>query len=59
MSITGNEDSSVKDVDQLSVTTYAESLVTAATAAAGGLVGACDFSSVNIAEVTADSLKVT
>ena len=58
LSITGNGDSSVKDVDQLSVTTYAESLDTDV-AAAGGLVGACDFSSVNIAEVTADSLKVT
>ena len=56
LSITGKGDSSVKDVDQLSVTTHAESLNTAA---AGGLVGACDFSSVNIAEVTADILKVT
>ena len=36
LSITGNEDSFVKEVDQLSVTTYAESFYTAA---AGGLVG--------------------
>ncbi len=56
LSITGNEDSSVKDVDQLSVTTHAEKY---ATAAAGGLVGANDYSSVNVENVNAQNLSVS
>ena len=56
LSITGNEDSSVKDVDQLSVTTHAESFNTAA---AGGLVGANDYSSVNVENVNAQNLSVS
>ena len=56
LSITGNEDSSVKDVDQLSVTTHAESY---ATAAAGGLVGANDYSSVKVENVNAQNLSVS
>lgn len=56
LSITGNEDGSVKDVDQLSVTTHAESFNTAA---AGGLVGVNDFSSVNVENVNAQNLSVS
>ncbi len=56
LAITGNEDSSVKDVDQLSVTTHAESFNTAA---AGGLVGANDFSSVKVENVSAQNLSVS
>lgn len=56
LSITGNEDSSVKDIDQLSVTTYAESF---STAAAGGLVGASDYSSVTVENVNAQNLSVS
>ena len=56
LSITGNEDSSVKNVEQLSVTTYAESF---ATAAAGGLVGANDYSSVKVENVNAQNLSVS
>ena len=56
LSITGNEDSSVKDVDQLSVTTHAESFNTAA---AGGLVGANDYSSVKVENVNAQNLSVS
>lgn len=53
MSITGNEDSSVNDV---SVTTHAESF---STAAAGGLVGANDYSSVKVENVNAKNLSVS
>ena len=56
LSITGNGDSSVKDVDQLSVTTHAESFNTAA---AGGLVGASDYSSVKVENVNAQNLSVS
>ena len=56
LSIAGNEDSSVKDVDQLSVTTHAESFDTAA---AGGLVGANDYSSVKVENVNAQNLSVS
>ena len=56
LSITGNEDSSVKDVDQLSVTTHAENFNTAA---AGGLVGANDYSSVKVENVNAQNLSVS
>ena len=56
LAITGNEDSSVKDVDQLSVTTHAESFNTAA---AGGLVGANDYSSVKVENVNAQNLSVS
>ena len=56
LSITGNEDSSVKEVDQLSVTTHAESFDTAA---AGGLVGANDYSSVKVENVNAQNLSVS
>ena len=56
LTITGNEDSSVKDVDQLSVTTHAESFNTAA---AGGLVGANDYSSVKVENVNAQNLSVS
>lgn len=56
LSITGNEDSSVKDVDQLSVTTHAENFYTAA---AGGLVGANDYSSVTVENVSAQNLSVS
>ena len=55
LSITGNGDSSVKDVDQLSVTTYAEKFELAA---AGGLVGANDYSSVKVENVNAQNLSV-
>ena len=53
LSITGNEDSSVNDV---SVTTHAESF---STAAAGGLVGANDYSSVKVENVNAKNLSVS
>lgn len=56
LSITGNGDSSVKDVDQLSVTTYAEKFELAA---AGGLVGANDYSSVKVENVNAQNLSVS
>ena len=56
LSITGNEDSSVKDVDQLSVTTHAERFYTAA---AGGLVGTNDYSSVKVENVNAQNLSVS
>lgn len=56
LSIIGNGDSSVKDVDQLSVTTHAESFYTAA---GGGLVGANDYSSVKVENVNAQNLSVS
>ena len=56
LSITGNEDSSVKEVDQLSVTTHAERFYTAA---AGGLVGTNDYSSVKVENVNAQNLSVS
>ncbi|WP_461877147.1 hypothetical protein [Fusicatenibacter sp.] len=56
LSITGNEDSSVNDVEQLSVTTHAESF---STAAAGGLVGANDYSSVKVENVNTQNLSVS
>lgn len=56
LSITGNEDSSVNDVEQLSVTTHAERF---STAAAGGLVGANDYSSVKVENVNAQNLSVS
>ena len=56
LSIIGNEDSSVKDVDQLSVTTYAEQFYTSA---AGGLVGTNDYSSVKVENVNAQNLSVS
>lgn len=56
LSITGNGNSSVKDVDRLSVTTYAESFYTAAS---GGLVGVNDFSSVTVENVNAQNLSVS
>lgn len=56
LSITGNEDSSVNDVEQLSVTTHAESF---STAAAGGLVGANDYNSVKVENVNAQNLSVS
>ena len=56
LSITGNEDGSVKDVDQLSVTTHAESFNTAA---AGGLVGANDYSFVKVENVNAQNISVS
>lgn len=56
LSIAGKGDSSVKDVDQLSVTTHAESYKTAA---AGGLVGANDYSSVTVENVSAQNLSVS
>lgn len=56
LSITGNGNSSVKDVDRLSVTTYAQSFYTAAS---GGLVGVNDFSSVNVENVNAQNLSVS
>ncbi len=56
LSITGKKDSSVKNVEQLSVTTHAEKY---ATAAAGGLVGANDYSSVNVENVNAQHLSVS
>lgn len=56
LAITGNEDGFVKDVDQLSVTTHAESFNTAA---AGGLVGANDYSSVKVENVNAQNLSVS
>ena len=56
LSITGKGDSSVKNVDQLSVTTHADSYKTAA---AGGLVGANDYSSVTVENVNAQNLSVS
>ena len=58
LTITGNEGSSenVKNVNRLSVTTHAESFYTAA---AGGLVGANDFSSVKVENVSAQNLSVS
>ena len=56
LSITRNGNSSVKDVDRLSVTTYAESFYTAAS---GGLVGVNDFSSVTVENVNAQNLSVS
>lgn len=56
--INGTVFSSEENVKNLTVTTYAESS-DKPSASAGGLVGACDSSSVSIAGVTADRLKVT
>lgn len=58
LTITGNEGSSenVKNVNQLSVTTHAQSF---STAAAGGLVGANDYSSVKVENVRAQNLSVS
>ncbi len=56
LSIAGKGDSSVKDIDQLSVTTHAKSYNTAA---AGGLVGANDYSSVKVENVSAQNLNVS
>lgn len=56
LSITGNGNSSVKDVDRLSVTTHAENFFAAA---AGGLVGANDFSSVTVENVNARNISVS
>ena len=58
LTITENEGSSenVKNVNRLSVTTHAESFYTAA---AGGLVGANDFSSVKVENVRAQNLSVS
>lgn len=55
--IKGTTFSSEENVKNLTVTTYAEN--NNPSASAGGLVGTCDSSSVSIAKVTADSLKVT
>ena len=56
LSISGKGDSSANDVEQLSVTTHAEGFNTAA---AGGLVGASDFSSVEVENVNAGNLSVS
>lgn len=58
LKITGNEGGSenVKNVNQLSVTTHAKSF---STAAAGGLVGANDYSSVKVENVSAQNLSVS
>ena len=58
LTITGNEGGSenVKNVNQLSVTTHAQSF---STAAAGGLVGANDYSSVKVENVRAQNLSVS
>ena len=56
--INGTVSSSEENVKNLTVTTYAENSDNLS-ASAGGLVGTCDSSSVNIAGVTADRLKVT
>ena len=58
LTITGNEVGSenVKNVNQLSVTTHAQSF---STAAAGGLVGANDYSSVKVENVRAQNLSVS
>ncbi|MFR0906137.1 MAG: hypothetical protein ACLSGO_00755 [Lachnospiraceae bacterium] len=58
LKITGNEGGSenVKNVNQLSVTTHAKSFSTAAT---GGLVGANDYSSVKVENVSAQNLSVS
>lgn len=55
LTITGNEGGS-ENVNQLSVTTHAESF---STAAAGGLVGANDYSSVKVENVRAQNLSVS
>lgn len=55
LTITGNEGGS-ENVNQLSVTTHAESF---STAAAGGLVGANDYSSVKVENVSAQNLSVS
>lgn len=55
LTITGNKGSS-ENVNQLSVTTHAQSF---STAAAGGLVGANDFSSVKVENVRAQNLSVS
>lgn len=55
LTITGNKGSS-ENVNQLSVTTHAQSF---STAAAGGLVGANDFSSVKVKNVRAQNLSVS
>ena len=58
LKITGNEGGSenVKNVNQLSVTTHAKRF---STAAAGGLVGANDYSSVKVENVSAQNLSVS
>lgn len=58
LTITGNEGGSenVKNVNQLSVTTHAENFFAAA---AGGLVGANDFSSVTVENVNARNISVS
>ncbi len=58
LTITGNEGGSenVKNVNQLSVTTHAESF---STTAAGGLVGVNDYSSVKVEKVRAQNLSVS
>lgn len=58
LTITGNEGGSenVKNVNQLSVTTHAESF---STTAAGGLVGVNDYSSVKVENVSAQNLSVS
>lgn len=55
LTITGNEGGS-ENVNQLSVTTHAESF---STAAAGGLVGANDYSSVKVENVNAQNISVS
>ena len=55
LTITGNKGSS-ENVNQLSVTTHAQSF---STAAAGGLVGANDYSSVKVENVRAQNLSVS
>lgn len=55
LTITGNEGAS-ENVNQLSVTTHAENF---STAAAGGLVGANDFSSVTVENVNARNISVS
>ena len=55
LTITGNEGDS-ENVKQLSVTTHAESF---STAAAGGLVGANDYSSVTVKNVRTQNLSVS
>lgn len=55
LTITGNEGGS-ENVNQLSVTTHAQSF---STAAAGGLVGANDYSSVKVENVRAQNLSVS
>lgn len=55
LTITGTEGGS-ENINQLSVTTHAESF---STAAAGGLVGANDYSSVTVENVSAQNLSVS